>query len=408
MKKTSLQPLRGFRDFLPEEALERTWLIDKIKKVFELWGYDPIETPTLEPLELFEGQIGEDEKLFFKFEDQGGRRVALRYDQTVPTARVIAQNYQRLPMPFRRYQIQTAFRAEKPQKGRFREFLQCDADIFGDDSPIADAEAIALSLDIYRKIGFKKVKAMINDRSLVFGIPYSAIVSIDKLKKIGREGVIRELIKKGIKINLAKKYLQKVANLKPNKTLETIFEYLEKFDIDRDWFEFTPTLMRAFSYSTGPIWEVEIDGYRSGSVAGGERYDTLVEDISGIKIPATGFSVGFDRTFEAASQFGLIPKKKTGSRVLVTVFNKDLLPNSIVLASKLRDSQINVEIYPDTGAKLDKQLKYADKKGIPWAIIIGPDEAKNESIVLKNLKEKSQNSYNISQLPSVVTIITNI
>src|SRR4030042_7163728 len=153
-----LQTLKGFRDFLPEDALKRQWLKDKLCRIFEKWGYDPLETPTLEPLELFAGQIGEDEKLFFKFEDQGGRKVALRYDQTVPTCRVVGQYAQQLIMPFKRYQIQPAFRAEKPQKGRYREFLQADADIFGVESPYADAETIALSLDIYRSLGFPKAK----------------------------------------------------------------------------------------------------------------------------------------------------------------------------------------------------------------------------------------------------------
>ena len=177
------QLLKGFRDFLPKEAVKRQWLKEKIRATCESWGFEPLETPTLEPLELFEGQVGEDEKLFFKFEDQGGRQVALRYDQTVPTCRVVGQNYQQLTMPFKRYQIQPAFRAEKPQKGRYREFLQCDADIFGDESPFADAEVIALSLDIYRRLGFKQAKVLINNRELVKDIPYPAIAAIDKLKR---------------------------------------------------------------------------------------------------------------------------------------------------------------------------------------------------------------------------------
>src|SRR4030042_767819 len=151
-----LQTLKGFRDFLPEDALKRQWLKDKLCRIFEKWGYDPLETPTLEPLETFAGQIGEDEKLFFKFTDQGGRKVALRYDQTVPTCRVIAQYPDKITLPFKRYQIQTVWRSEKPQKGRYREFLQCDADIFGLSNPESDAETIALTIDIYLKLGFKK------------------------------------------------------------------------------------------------------------------------------------------------------------------------------------------------------------------------------------------------------------
>ena len=179
-----IQNLKGFRDFLPQEALKRQWLRKKISQTFELWGYDPMETPTLEPLELFAGQIGEDEKLFFKFKDPGGKDVALRYDQTVPTCRVVGQYAGQITLPFKRYQIQSAFRAENTQKGRYREFLQCDADIFGISSPFADAEMIALSLNIYKRIGFVRAKVLINDRALLKDFPYEAIVAIDKLKKV--------------------------------------------------------------------------------------------------------------------------------------------------------------------------------------------------------------------------------
>src|SRR3989344_8536367 len=195
---TKIQTLKGFRDFLPKEALGRQWLKRKIEEVFELWGFDPMETPTLEPLELFAGKIGDGEQLFFKFKDNAGREVALRYDQTVPTCRVVAEYAQILPMPFRRYQIQPAFRAEKPQKGRYREFVQCDADIFGESSYLADAEVIALSIDIYRQLGFKEAKVLINDRSLMANLPYEAIVAIDKIKKIGDDGVLKDMENKGI------------------------------------------------------------------------------------------------------------------------------------------------------------------------------------------------------------------
>ena len=194
----NLQTLKGFRDFLPEEALKREWLDNQLREIFKVWGYDPVETPTLEYLDLFEGQIGDDEKLFYKFKDPGGRDVALRYDQTVPICRVVGQYGQQLNMPFRRYQIQSVFRADKPQKGRYREFIHCDADIFGISSPLADAELIALSLDIYRRLGFPKAKVLINDRQLLKDLSYEAIVSIDKLKKIGRDGVIKQMVKRNI------------------------------------------------------------------------------------------------------------------------------------------------------------------------------------------------------------------
>lgn len=393
-----LQTLKGFRDFLPAEALKRKWLNNKLSEIFELWGYDPLETPTLEPLELFAGQIGEEEKLFYKFKDNGGRDVALRYDQTVPTCRVVGEYSNTLPLPFKRYQIQSAYRAENPQKGRYREFLQADADIFGVENPLSDAEVIALSLDIYRRLGFKEAKVLISDRALLKDIPYAAIVAIDKLKKISEDGVIAEMIKKGIANDEAKKYLQYVKDLKPNETIVTILNYLKSAGFPESWYEFDPTIARSFAYSTGPIWEVIIPGYNGGSVLGGERYDKLVADVAGVNIPGTGFGLGFDRTLEAAIQFNLIPDTKTKTQILVTIFSPDLALNAVTLAGKLRDSGINVDIFPDANAKLDKQLKYADKKGIPYVIIQGTEEVKKNVITLKNMSEKTQTELPLSSV----------
>jgi len=392
MTNTKIQTLKGFRDFLPPEAMKRQWLINQIKTTFELWGYDPLETPTLEPLELFEGQIGEDEKLFFKFEDSGGRKVALRYDQTVPTCRVVGQYFQDLPTPFKRYQIQAAYRAEKPQKGRFREFLQCDADIFGLDGPEADAEVIALSLDIYRRLGFPKAIAKINDRSLLTGVPYEAISSIDKLEKIGKDGVISDMEKKGILKKEAEKYLMKIDEIKPNAALKVIFDYLKRLGFDESWYEFDPTIARSFSYSTGPIWEIKIPEYPTGSVLGGERFDDLVKRVSGRAVPATGFAIGFDRTLEVAERLKLLPNFTTSTKVLVTVFNEKTRDASMQTLLLLRKSGINSELYITESDTMSKQLKYADKKRIPYAVIIGPDELLKDEVVVKDLKNKTQQS----------------
>lgn len=397
------QTLKGFRDFLPEDAIKRAWLREKLEEIFHLWGYDPIETPTLEPFDLFAGQIGEDEKLFFSFTDQGGRKVVLRYDQTLPSVRVIYQYLNQIPKPFKRYQIQNAFRAEKPQRGRYREFTQCDADIFGDPTPFADAETIALSLDIYKKLGFKNVKVLINDRDQVKDLPYEALVSIDKIKKVGEEGVIAEMNKKGISVEKAAEYLNRVKNLKPNETVNTILHYLKDYGFDKSWYEFDSTITRSFSYSQGPIWEVVITEYTAGSVLGGERYDKLFKNIFNIEMSGTGFALGFDRTLEAAQQLGLIPPSKTSSQVLVTVFNENFFSESLKLAQVLRDSNIYVDIYPDPSTKLDKQLKYADKKGIPFVVIIGPDEVKNQTVTLKNLAKREQTTLSKKDLPDVLS-----
>lgn len=395
---TNIQTLKGFRDFLPVDALKRQWLRARLAQICESWGFDPMETPTLEPLELFAGQIGEDEKLFFKFQDNGGRDVALRYDQTVPTCRVVGQNNQTLPLPFRRYQIQPAFRAENPQKGRYREFIQCDADIFGSDSPMADAEVIGLSLDIYRQLGFKEAIVLINDRSLLKDIPYEAIVAIDKLEKIGPEAVLTTMTNKGISSQEATEYFDFVKNLKPNETISIIQNYLTNLGFPESWIKFEPTLARSFSYSTGPIWEVKIPGFTSGSVLGGERFDKLVEKVSGVKISGTGFGLGFDRTLEACEQFNLIPSLPTSTKLLVTIFSPDLMTQSLNLSMTLRTQGINVELYPDPKAKLDKQLKYASRKGIPYVAILGPDEVEKNMVTLKNMESGEQQSLPMDQV----------
>ncbi len=397
-----IQNLKGFRDFLPEEAQKRQWLRNKLVEIFELWGYQPLETPTLEPVEIFIGQIGEGEKLFYQFTDPGGRKVALRYDQSVPTSRVIGQYYNQLTFPFKRYQIQTAYRAEKPQKGRYREFLQCDADIFGTTSPYADAETIALSLDIYKRLGFKNAQVLISDRALMQGVPYEAIIAIDKLQKIGESGVVDEMIKKGIKKDAAEDYLKRVLNLKPNEAIDIILNYLKDYGFEESWYKFEPTIARSFSYSTGPIWEVVIPEYTSGSVLGGERYDNVVESISGIKVPATGFAIGFDRTLEAADQLGLVPSAKIATKVLLATFSSNEYKYALTVGDYLRNNNIKSEIYTMPNIRLDKQLKYADQKGIPFVVIIGPDEAKNNKVALKNMKTKEQKILSFEELSTAL------
>ena len=281
--------------------------------------------------------------------------------------------------------------------------MQVDADIWGIPSPTADAEIIAVSLDIYRQLGFKKAVAKINDRKLLKDYPYEAVVSIDKLKKIGPEGVIKEMISRGISENEAKKYLQNITNLKPNETINKIFEILEKFGFDASWYVFDPTIARSFAYSDGPIWEIEIPEYSSGSVLGGERFDKLTYKLSGRDVPGTGFGLGFDRTLEAMEAVGLMPKLKTNTQVLVTVFSPDLLGNSIEVTSNLRSNNINTEIYLDENTKLEKQLKYADLKGIPYVVIIGPDEASKSKVTIKDLKSKTQDTITLDELVSKLT-----
>ncbi len=396
-QKITPQILKGFRDFLPIEAMKRQYVVNIIRKTFELYGFEPLETPAIEYLEVFTGNIGEDEKLFYKFEDSGGRKVALRYDQTVPTCRLIAQYPNKITMPFKRYQIQTVWRAEKPQKGRYREFLQCDADIFGVDDRASDGETIALTIDIFKNLGFKKPIAIINDRALYKDIPYKAIVAIDKLEKIGQDGVINELIKKGYSTEEAKKLLKQIASSKPNEDLKTIFKFLDDYGMNENY-KFKPTLARSFSYSTGTIWEIVVDGFESGSLAGCERFDSLVSRFSNQNIPAVGFAVGFDRTVLAMEELGLFPDIKTTTKVLVTVFEKTLLNQSQNITQLLRKNKINTDLYSDPSLKLDKQLKYANKKSIPYVVIIGPEEVKNNVVKLKDMKTGEQETLSTKEL----------
>lgn len=401
MQKQNLQTLKGFRDLLPADVQKRAWVKDVMVKTAQLWGYEPIETPTLEPFSLFKGEIGEDEKLFYKFTDNGEREVMLRYDQTVPTCRYVANNFNDLTFPFRRYQVQSVFRAENTQKGRYREFTQFDLDIFGVSGPSADAEVIAVNLDTLLKIGFKKPVIIFNNRDLMKDIPYDAIVAVDKLKKIGRDGVIADMVKKGISESDANKYFDTIANIQPDATIKTIISYLEQSGFGSQYYRFEPTLARSFSYSQGPIWELVIEDYTVGSIGGGERYDGLMERVSGMKVAATGMAYGFDRTVEAADQLGLIPVAQK-TRALVTIFSPALQGESLQVAQSLRKAGINTELYPDPIDKLDKQFKYADKKGIPFALVIGEDEVKNATITVKNLATREQTSL---PLPNVISNI---
>lgn len=389
------QTLKGFRDFLPVDSVKRQYVIGKIREVFVRFGFQPIETPALEYLETFTGNIGADEKLFFKFIDQGDRNVALRYDQTVPSCRFVAQYKNDLVFPFKRYQIQTVWRSEKPQKGRYREFLQCDADIFGIEGPQADAEVIALTLELYKALGFTDYVVKINDRAIYKDMKYEVIVAIDKLGKIGSDNVLKEIEKAGYSAEEAKSAFESVINAKPTETINTIFEYLKTAGYDESNYVFDPTIARSFNYSTGPIWEVVIPGFSGGSVLGGERYDKLIGRFQKEDVPATGFAIGFDRTLEAMEELGILPKLSPTATVLITVFSKELIPQSIKAATYFRKNNINTDIYLQDSYKLDKQIKYADKLQIPYVVIIGEEEAQKNMIKIKTMATREQKEVSL-------------
>lgn len=408
--KTKNQPqlLKGFRDFLPEEKRKRDFVAGKIKEVFELFGFEPLETPSVEYASLLLGKYGnEADKLVYVFEDRGGRKIALRYDQTVPTARVLAQYKNQLPQYFRRYQIQNVFRADKPQKGRYREFTQCDPDIFGSVSPIADAEIVACTYFVFKNIGFKNIILKINDRKILFDnltkfandriSVLSIIQSIDKLDKLSKEAVVEELTLKGLTSQLAAIALEKINKAKISSNLEYIVKFAKALGVPESVIQFSPALARGLDYYTGMIFEVIVPEFTSGSLGGGGRYDNLIKQLGGIDVPAVGIAYGFDRMVEAAEQLGLIKLDNIGTKVLVTIFDENTVDVSLVLVNKLRKSGIKTEVYPAT-EKLPKQLKYADKKGIPFVAIIGPDEVKNKIVTIKNMKSGEQKTLSIEEI----------
>jgi len=389
------QTLKGFRDFLPIEAKKRQFVIDTLKKVFESYGFEPLETPALEYEEILMGKYGEEgDKLMYRFEDNGKRKVALRYDQTVPLARVVAQYQNELSMPFKRYQIQNVWRADNTQKGRYREFLQCDADIVGSSSPLSDAETITVAAKSLEKLGFKNFKILINDRKLLSNISTKSLTILDKLDKIGEENVRKELKEAGESENL----IDQAKAFKASVNLTEIKDQVSKLGVSEDLIEFKPTLVRGLNYYTGIIYEIEIEGYSAGSVCGGGRYDNLIGTFAGRQIPAVGFAFGFDRLMEAMEELKLFPTNITTAKALVTVFSKDLKDKSFEITQMLRNKNVNTEIWLDDDAKMEKQLKYADKKQIPYVVIIGPDEAKNDTVTVKNLATREQKTLPLGQL----------
>jgi len=407
-----LQPLKGFRDFLPTEKRKRDYVRSKIVESFENFNFEPLETPTLEYASLLLGKYGiEADKLVYQFEDNGGRQCALRYDQTVPTARVLAQYQHELPKYFRRYQIQNVFRAEKPQKGRFREFTQCDIDIFGSTSPIADAEILACVYATFKNIGFNEVVLKVNDRKTLIETvqPYatqtvdvfSIIQSIDKLDKISADQVIEELVHKGLAHNDATDALDAINKAQPSAQLLEIMHIAEQLGIPATSLQFQAMLARGLDYYTGMIFEIAVPDYAAGSLGGGGRYDNLIKQLGGIDIPAVGVGLGFDRIVQAADELGIFAHITKQPRILVTIFSTEQLDYALSIAAWLRNNKVNVEVTPHIG-DVGKQLKIASQKEIPFVIIAGEDEQKAGTVTLKNMSNGSQETVTKEQLLSLI------
>ncbi len=290
---------KGFRDIKPEIAKKRRETINKLVSVLEKYGFEPIETPTIEFAETLEGKYGAEEKLIYKFEDRGGRKLALRYDLTVPLARYVATYNP--PFPFRRYQIGQVFRGENPQKGRFREFTQFDFDTVGSNDPDEDAKIVAVTIKCMKELGFKNANMLINDRANFADLPIEVVRVIDKINKIGEDGVTTELVAGGMSQDSAKDAVDKIRSLKPTENVEQIFKILkENYNLKEGTdFKFDPTLARGLDYYTGSIFELKVDTDPiSLSVGGGGRYDNLIGSFSKKEVPAVGFSFGLDRLIE--------------------------------------------------------------------------------------------------------------
>ncbi|MFA6016627.1 MAG: histidine--tRNA ligase [Patescibacteria group bacterium] len=426
-----VQKLAGFRDYFAEDVKIREYVINTFKKVFEKYGYEPLETPALENSNIFVGELGDEaEKLFYRFKDQGGRDIMLKYDVMTPMCRTVAENINNIVFPYKRYQIQNVWRSEKPQKGRFREFTQCDADTIGSSSVICDAEFIQMGIEALTNIGFKEFRANINNRKLLSGIIQFAgasekefipiCISVDKLPKIGRDLVKKELIeKRKISPEVSEKILDVITLTgKTNELLgklkkqlkdipvaieaidelETIFNYFRTIKLDEKFYRFTPFIARGLAYYTGPVWEFEILEGEVGSVAGCGRYDNIIGKFVGKEVAATGGSFGIERLVEVIKSRKMINFSSTIAKVLVTIFDKDLFNNSLIVADELRKNNISTILYPVINEKLDKQLKYANKKNIPYVIIIGPEEVSNGKLVLKDMKTGEQKTLIIEEL----------
>ncbi len=413
---------RGMRDFLPQQMIPREKLLDRIRDVFRRWGYIPIETPAIELLDTLLGKYGDEaDKLIYRLDHPDG--LGLRYDLTVPLARVVATYWQNLPKPFRRYQIQPVWRAERAQKqkGRFREFVQCDVDIVGTSSPIADAEIIAISAEILHDIGFEGYKIIINHRNILRGLvrkagflpedEVSVLRSLDKWDKIGREGVESELRAKGYDACRVKSLFELVDIEGGNwellgalerygderissgvNNLREILECASALGVGQDELLFSPRMARGLDYYTGAIFETVLPALPSmGSLTGGGRYDNLIGMFTkkGEQIPACGTTIGLDRIIAAMEELGILPQAHTYTKVLVTLFSKDLLAETLSFAQKLRSAGIPTEVFVEE-KKLSKQFEYANRWGIPFVVVIGEDEAREGMCVVKEMSSGAQ------------------
>jgi len=440
----STNPARGMRDFLPADVRKREYVIGIIKEVYESYGFEPLETPAVENLETLTGKYGEEgnqliykilkrgEKLEDSLEPGDRRReladLALRYDLTVPLARVVANTKNELPKFFKRYQIQPVWRADRPAKGRYREFYQCDVDSIGSSSMLVEGELISAVSEVLKRLGFKDFTVRLNHRAVLTdildtaGVPAElhseALVAIDKLDKIGAKGIANELAERGIAESSSKMLLDifeetrqiigdgkdvnrtivsNLINIVSNEVLTElghILKFAEKCPIEID-----PSLARGLSYYTGAIMEVNVPDL-AGSLAGGGRYDGLIGMFGKEQIPACGFSLGLERILVIMDERGMFPPEiaeSTPADVMVTIWNEETIGESLKLTNELRNAGIRVTLYPEAD-KLGKQIKYADTIRVPYVCVLGESELAAGKVTLKNMKTGEQETVAKKQL----------
>jgi histidyl-tRNA synthetase len=413
------RPARGMRDFLPEDVRRRDYVIGVVSGVYRRYGFEPLETPALENIETLTGKYGEEgNKLIFKVlrrgehESSGETNLALRYDLTVPLARVVAEYRGKLPKFFKRYQIQPVWRADRPARGRFREFYQCDVDAIGSRSPLVETEMLAAVSEVLQTLGFNDFTIQLNHRQLLTatlnraGIEPSlhttSLVALDKLDKIGVDGVLQEMVARSVPADAARAVLSTVgtgdwgsfSDDTAVAALENVAEIMNlcASTAARGHVKPAPFLARGLSYYTGAIMEVAVPDL-AGSLGGGGRYDGLIGMFLGEDVPACGFSLGLERILVVMAERNMFPPSvaRVSADVLVTVFDAGSMPEALQLAAELRAADLQVELYPEPD-KLGKQMKYAAAKRIPFAAILGGDEIARGEVAIKNLTTGTQES----------------
>lgn len=447
MASSNTQPARGMRDFLPADVRRREYVIGVVKEVYERYGFEPLETPAVENIETLMGKYGEEgNQLIFKIlkrgvhESTGEADLALRYDLTVPLARVVAEYKNELPKFFKRYQIQPVWRADRPARGRFREFYQCDVDILGSRSMLVEAEICAAASDVLTRLGFDDFAIRINHRHALTGVLQAAgvanekhdpaLIALDKLDKIGRAGVEKEFVERGIEPAAGAKLLSFFAGLtaldhaaeiavgestsqkrqalngaiigrlvefvgdnelgaRGIDELRSILQFTEAEGIGSR-IEIDPSLARGLSYYTGAIMEINVKDL-PGSLGGGGRYDNLVGMFSGTTVPACGFSLGLERIIVVMTEREMFPSALISSpaEVMVSVWDDSSLAASVALARELRQKGLRVDVYPEAD-KLAKQFKFAAARGVPFVALLGTDEAAKGEVALKDMRSGEQ------------------